>query len=136
MIFPPNLIDVKRSHGQCFFYNFPAVIFSLYVKILSRHKNIMFTSGCNQGENKRAAATHQHYKVWSVIDKAPRLSISIVIWILSSDTASSTNSIQKVRRQCCLDINSWHRLILFDHAICKCQLLIAFAWRVETRKQW
>ena len=43
------------------------------------------------------------------IDKAPRLSISIVIWILSSDTVchlilfvSSTNSIQIVRRQCCL----------------------------------
>ena len=38
------------------------------------------------------------------LDKASRLSISIVIWILSSDTiASSTNSIQIVRRQCCLD---------------------------------
>ena len=38
------------------------------------------------------------------LDKAPRLSISIVIWILSSDTlfASSTNSVQIVRRQCCL----------------------------------
>ena len=38
--------------------------------------------------------------------KEPRLSISIVIRILSSDTdtlfVSSTNSIQIVRRQCCL----------------------------------
>ena len=40
----------------------------------------------------------------SKLDKAPRLSISIVIWILSSDTlfVSSTNSIQIVRRQYCL----------------------------------
>ena len=40
-----------------------------------------------------------------LVDKAPRLSISIDIWILSSDTSlfvSSTNSIQIVRRQCCL----------------------------------
>ena len=39
------------------------------------------------------------------LDKAPALSISIVIWILSSDTTlfvSSTNSLQIVRRQCCL----------------------------------
>ena len=44
------------------------------------------------------------------LDKTPRLGISIVIWILSSDTdtdtdtlfVSSTNSIQIVRRQCCL----------------------------------
>ena len=38
------------------------------------------------------------------LDKAPRPSISNVIWILSSDTlfVSSTNSIQIVRRQCCL----------------------------------
>ena len=49
--------------------------------------------------------------IWTVVrflrrhlDKAPRLSISIVICILSSDTlfVSSTNSIQIVRRQCCL----------------------------------
>ena len=41
---------------------------------------------------------------WAWLDKAHRLSISIVIWILSSDTlfVSSTNSIQIVRRQCCL----------------------------------
>ena len=38
----------------------------------------------------------------SLLDKAPRLSISIVIWILSSDTDSSNNFIQIVRRQCCL----------------------------------
>ena len=39
-----------------------------------------------------------------LVDKAPRLSISIDIWILSPDTlfVSSTNSIQIVRRQCCL----------------------------------
>ena len=37
------------------------------------------------------------------IDKAPRLSITIVIWILSSDTlfVTPTNSIQIVRRQWC-----------------------------------
>ena len=40
------------------------------------------------------------------VDKAPRLSISIVIWILSSDIfVSSTNSIQIVRRQCCLTLS-------------------------------
>ena len=53
----------------------------------------------------------------SRLDKAPRLSISIVIWILSSDTdwywywyslfVSSTNSIQIVRRQCCLVQVGW-----------------------------
>ena len=36
------------------------------------------------------------------VDKAPRLSISIVIWILSSDTVCQLNQI--VRRQCYLNI--------------------------------
>ena len=40
------------------------------------------------------------------LDKALRLSIRIHIWILLSDTiVSSTNSIQIVRRQCCLGKN-------------------------------
>ena len=52
------------------------------------------------------------------VGKAPRLSISIVIWILSFDTLflSSTDSIHIVRRQCCLLLRLYWELC-WSHSI-------------------
>ena len=98
-----------------------------------RHKKLHASANSNTKHKWHQCAFQVKFRHWNLLaaeqqeerqlrwsgaafaccDKAPRLSISIVVWILSSETAlfvSSTNSIQIVRRQCCLDLVSMRSL--------------------------
>ena len=62
--------------------------------------------GGHHGPSGRRPLKGTFFVTFPYLDQAPQLSISIVIWILSSLFVSSTNSIQIVRRQCCLHLPS------------------------------
>ena len=71
----------------------------------------------------------------SALDKAPRLSIRKDIWILLSDTVSSTNSLQIVRRQCCLNRMGWQMKIIQIFAEALRTSLAQWLWQRRTEYQ-
>ena len=81
--------------------------------------------GGHRGPSGRRPLKGTFFVTLPYLDKAPRLSISIVIWILSSLFVSSTNSIQIVRRQCCLPLPSpnWN---FFDEPKALCHYIVYF----------
>ena len=88
--------------------------FALLHSFLSCNPPLITTLQAHFPHTNRFTFSWQKYsiKFWNIlpflelcpsfIDKAPRPSISDVIWILSSDTICQTNYFQIVRWQCCL----------------------------------